>query len=141
MGLVICLLMGTFGVWFVEHKMVIPAERFDMAYYVLWLSALTFFINLLSVPYNALIIAHEQMKAFAYVSILEAALKLGTAYLLLIAPIDKLWLYALSMLFVALMVRLAYAIYCKRHFAECRSCGDLTNVCSVKCSYSRDGPL
>lgn len=120
MGLVICLLMGTFGVWFVEHKMVIPAERFDMAYYVLWLSALTFFINLLSVPYNALIIAHEQMKAFAYVSILEAALKLGTAYLLLIAPIDKLWLYALSMLFVALMVRMAYAIYCKRHFAECR---------------------
>ena len=82
MGLVIAMLLGTFGVWFVEYKMVIPAERLDVALYVLGFSTLNFFINLLSVPYNALIIAHEQMKAFAYISVVEVTLKLVVAYLL-----------------------------------------------------------
>ena len=58
MGLIICLLLGTFGVWFVEHKMVIPPARLDTTLYVLGFSTLSFFINLLSIPYNALIIAH-----------------------------------------------------------------------------------
>lgn len=120
MGLIICVLIGTFGVWFVEHKMVIPAERLTVALYVLGFSTLSFFINLLSIPYNALIIAHEQMKVFAYISIVEVVLKLLVAYLLIVAPLDKLWLYALSMVVVALIVRATYALYCKRHFAECR---------------------
>ena len=120
MGVTICLLIGTFGVWFVENKMVIPAERMDVTLYVLGFSTLSFFINLLSIPYNALIIAHEQMKAFAYISIVEVALKLAVAYLLIVAPLDKLWLYALSMVVVSLIIRFIYAVYCKRHFEECR---------------------
>lgn len=120
MGLFICLLIGTFGVWFVGNKMVIPADRLDVTFYVLWFSTLSFFINLLSIPYNALIIAHEQMKAFAYISIVEVALKLAVAYLLIVSPVDKLWLYALSMVLVSLIIRSVYAVYCKRHFAECR---------------------
>ncbi len=100
--------------------MVIPANRLDVALYVLGFSTLSFFINLLSVPYNALIIAHEQMKAFAYISIVEVTLKLVVAYLLIIFPLDKLWLYALSMVLVALVVRFMYAVYCKHLFEECR---------------------
>ena len=119
MGLIICLLLGTFGVWFVENKMVIPPARLDTTLYVLLFSTLSFFINLLSIPYNALIIAHEQMKAFAYISIVEVVLKLVVAYLLIVAPVDKLWLYALSMVVVSLIIRFIYALYCKRHFAEC----------------------
>lgn len=119
-GLFISLLIVTFGVWFVEHKLVIPDERMNTALYVLGLSALSFFFSLLTVPYNALIIAHEQMKAFAYMSILEVCLKLLVAYLLVISPIDKLWLYASSLFLVAFIMRVSYAIYCQRHFKECR---------------------
>lgn len=119
-GLVITLLIGAFGVWFVGHKMVISADRLEVALYVLGFSTLSFFINLLSIPYNALIIAHEQMKVFAYISIIEVILKLLVAYLLLVSPVDKLWLYALSMVLVALIVRFTYVAYCKHHFAECR---------------------
>lgn len=119
MGGIVCLLIGTFGLWFVEHKMVIPAGRLNVAFYVLLFSTLSFFINLLSVPYNALIIAHEQMKAFAYISIIEVILKLAVAYLLLVALSDKLLLYAFCMVLVSLIVRGIYAIYCKRHFDEC----------------------
>lgn len=120
MGLIICLLIGTFGVWFVENKMVIPSDRLNVTLYVLLFSTLSFFINLLSVPYNALIIAHEQMKAFAYISIVEVILKLLVAYLLIISPFDKLMLYAFCMVIVSLIVRSVYVIYCKHHFEECR---------------------
>ena len=119
-GLVISMLIASVGVWFLENKMVIPAERMDVAYYVLLFSALTFFINLLSVPYNALIIAHEQMKAFAYISIIEVVLQLGMAYLLTIVSSDKLLVYAFCRTAVAVIIRSIYAVYCKLHFAECR---------------------
>ena len=119
MGLLVSLLIATFGVWFVENKMVIPEERLHAAVVVLFFSTASFFINLLSVPYNALIIAHEQMKAFAYISIVEAGLNLLMAYLLIVASCDKLLLYAFCMVVVALIVRTTYALYCKRHFSEC----------------------
>ena len=81
MGLLICLLISTFGTWFVENKMVIPVDRLNVAFFVLWFSTLSFFTNLLSIPYNALILAHEQMKVFAYIGIVEVLLKLGVACL------------------------------------------------------------
>lgn len=120
MGFIICLLIGTFGVWFVEYKMVMPSARLNVTLYVLLFSTLSFFINLLSVPYNALIIAHERMKAFAYISIIEAVLKLVVAYLLSVVSSDKLMFYAFSMVVTSLIVRSVYTIYCKRHFEECR---------------------
>lgn len=120
MGMIICLLIGTFGAWFVAEKMMIPDDRLSVALYVLGFSTLSFFISLLSVPYNALIIAHEQMKAFAYISIVEVVFKLLVAYLLIVAPLDKLWLYALSMVVVSLIIRFIYVFYSKCHFKECR---------------------
>lgn len=119
MGLLICLLISTFGTWFVENKMVIPVDRLNVAFFVLWFSTLSFFTNLLSIPYNALILAHEQMKVFAYIGIVEVLLKLGVACLLVISPLDKLWLYSLSMVIVALIIRFIYVLYCKHHFEEC----------------------
>ena len=59
------------------------------------------------------------MKAFAYISVVEAILKLAVATLLLVISADKLWLYAIAMMMVALLVRSIYAVYCKRHFPEC----------------------
>lgn len=58
---------------------IIP-ERISAANIVLLCSTLTFAVNLISVPYNALIIAHEKMSAFAYVSIIEVALKFGVSF-------------------------------------------------------------
>ena len=107
------------GIWFLNARMNIPAERMEAANWVLHCSLLSFVINLISVPYNACIIAHERMKAFAYVSVLEASLKLGIVYLLLASPFDKLSTYAVLLVFVALLIRLTYGIYCKRSFEEC----------------------
>lgn len=119
LSLIIIALTEIVGVWFLNAKMQIPADRMVAANWVLQFSIITFVINLISVPYNAAIIAHEEMAAFAYISILDAIGKLGIAFLIIISPIDKLVVYAFLMCAVALIVRFAYGYYCKKHFTEC----------------------
>ena len=115
----IVLLAEAVGIWFLNVKMNIPDARMVAANWVFQFSILTFAINLISVPYNASIIAHERMSAFAYISILEALGKLAIAYLITISPMDRLIFYALLMCVVALLIRLVYGYYCKKHFEEC----------------------
>lgn len=117
-GLVV-LLAETVGFWFLNSKMFIPHERILAANYVFQFSLVTFLINLISVPYNAAIIAHEKMSAFAYISIVEAISKLSVAFLISIAPFDRLIFYAILMCVTALVIRLIYGCYCKRYFEEC----------------------
>ena len=114
------LLVETVGVWWLEHRMDIPAERMDAAHWVLQCSMGVLVVNLLAVPYNAAIIAHERMSAFAVISIGEAVLKLTVALLLYFSSYDKLVTYAVLMFGVAVLVRAAYGFYCRRHFAESR---------------------
>lgn len=116
---IIILLAETIGLWFLNVKMNIPEIRMEAANWVFQFSILTFAINLISVPYNASIIAHEKMSAFAYISILEAVGKLAIAYLIIISPMDKLIFYAILMCLVAIIIRFTYGSYCKRHFSEC----------------------
>lgn len=119
LSLVIVVLIESVGVWFLNSKMTIPGDRLAAANWVLQFSIVTFVINLVSVPYNATIIAHERMSAFAYISIFEAVGKLTVAFLIMVSPIDRLVFYAVLMCAVAVSVRLMYGRYCKKHFAEC----------------------
>lgn len=120
LGIIIVLFVEIGGVWFINYKMVIDPERLVAANWVLQFSVLTFFIKLLSVPYNAMILAYERMGFFAYISILETILNLAALYLLLVSPIDYLIAYAALLALVAFVIRLIYAVYCKREFEECR---------------------
>lgn len=119
LGLVIVLLAETIGLWFLNNKLVIPAERMYAAHWVYQLSILTFVIGLISVPYNAAIIAHERMSAFAYISIVDVVGKLLVAFSMLYSPFDRLIHYAILLAVLSLLNRLIYGIYCKRHFVEC----------------------
>lgn len=120
LAIIIFVLCELVGVWFLNNKMTIPPERMIAANWVLHFSLLTFVVNLISVPYNACIIAHEHMIAYAYISIIDAILKLGVAYMLIVSPFDKLSIYGLLLFFSALAVRIFYGIYCKKHFEECK---------------------
>ena len=117
-AIVIFILCEVFGIWFINHKMQIPPGRESAAVWVLHCSVFAFCINLISVPYNACIIAHEHMSAFAYFSLFEAIAKLGICFSIAIAPIDKLIWYALLLSALALTIRLFYSIYCRKHFDE-----------------------
>lgn len=119
LSLIVVLLVESIGIWFLNCRMIIPVNRIIAANWVLQFSLFTFVLNLVSVPYNASIIAHERMSAFAYISILEAIGKLAIAFLIICSPIDRLIFYSMLMCIVAIIIRLAYAQYCKKHFEEC----------------------
>lgn len=117
---IVIVLGVTVGNWFVSTHLNIDTERLDAAQWVLYCSLLTFCANLISLPYNACIIAHEKMSAFAHIGILDAALKLLICYLVATSPFDGLKTYASLLVIIAITIRLIYGIYCKRHFEECK---------------------
>lgn len=120
MSVIIAVLAETIGVWFLYNKMTIPDGRYSAAFWVLQCSIVVFILGLINVPFNSTIVAHEKMSAFAYISILEAVLKLVVVYLLYISPYDKLIVYAVLLMFVQAFLRLIYGLYCRKHFEECR---------------------
>ena len=115
---VIVLLGETIGLWFLYNKMQIPADRMDAAFWVLQCSIIAAVVMIISVPYNADIVAHEKMSAFAYISILEVVLKLAIVYMLLVFSFDKLVLYAFLLLAIQILIRFCYSYYCNKHFEE-----------------------
>lgn len=108
----------TVGLWFVYTHLNIPPDRFDAALWVYHLSIISAMIGVLSTPYNGLVVAHERMDAFAYISILEAVLKLVMVFILMFLPLDKLVLHAVLCLLVFVIIRVIYTSYCGRRFPE-----------------------
>ncbi|ALU28039.1 oligosaccharide flippase family protein [Myroides odoratimimus] len=111
------ILAETIGIWYVNYKLVFPENRVYAVNFVYQFSVFTFLLSIIQVPYNALIIARERMNIYAYVGILEVALKLGIVFLLVYGE-DKLILYAILTFVVALIIRLIYQIYCRKKFKE-----------------------
>lgn len=116
-GLVVLILVGG-GTWFVLNKLIIPEELKTAALWTFYISTFTVFISITQVPYTSVIIAHERMNIYAYMGIFEALAKLGVAYAISLAPIEKLVWYALLIAFVQLIVAMSYRIYCVRQYPE-----------------------
>ena len=112
----------SFGTWFLNTHMTIPEERLYAANWVFQASIISFLFGLFSVPFNASIIAHEHMSAFAYIGILDVILKFAAVCFVAYAPcpFDKLIIYAILLLLIGIGLQLIYIIYCRRHFEECR---------------------
>lgn len=117
---IITVLLETAGLWFLNNKMVIPSERMTAANWVFQFTLISFAVNLLYIPYNAAIVAHERMSVFAYISILDAVAKLLIAVLIYKNPIDRLVYYGLLILTVSLLMRFIYTWYCNNNFEECK---------------------
>lgn len=115
---ILILLFETFGLWFLNSKMNIPDGRLFAANVVYQCSIVAFVLNIIAMPYNAMIIAFERMKAFAYITLLDAALKLGISYLLYLTDQDRLIIYAILLMGVSIMNNVIYFLYCKRKFPD-----------------------
>lgn len=116
--LVIIITAETFGVWFLEHKMEIPNNRENAAYWVFQCSLLSFIIGVLANPFQAFIIAKEKMNIYAYLSILDVVLKLLVVYILTSFVYDKLKLYAVLICISTFITNIIYVIYCRNKYPE-----------------------
>lgn len=119
-SLIIVFLAETIGLWFLNNKIVIPQARIYAANWVYQFSILTFIQGMISMPYNASIVAHEKMSAFAWITIFDAIAKLLLAWLTFIAPMDKLIFYGAFIVLIAFTQQMIYTIYCVRNFEECK---------------------
>lgn len=122
-ALITIVILELVGLWLLYNQLDIPTNRLSAANIVMQFSILTTAIGIICVPYDALIVAHERMNAFAYIGIYDAFMKLVVAFLLLYANVDKLILFAFLIMCIALSKRIIYNIYTHRNFEESR------NVC------------
>ena len=93
MAVLVLVIAEPISLWFLNYKMNIPEGRMVAANWVLQFSLLSFIVNIISVPYNATIIAHEKMDVYAYMSIFDVTMKLIIVYMIYISPFDKLITY------------------------------------------------
>lgn len=112
------LLLEIGGTWFIYNKMNIPVQSQDAAFWVLQFSIAATILSLISNPYNALIIAHEKMNVFAFVSVMQAFLTCAAAFCLQYIPENRLVWYAFFIAVVAVGIRLMYQVYCRMKFPE-----------------------
>ena len=117
-ALAVILIAEPLGLWYIGNVMQLPEGRTGAALILFQFSLATFVINLVSVPFNATIIAHEKMTAFAVVGVVEGVLKLAVALLLSVAPFDKLITYGALMCAVTFIAKSLYAAYSLHHFSE-----------------------
>ena len=122
LALLVFILAESIGVWFLNNKMTIPAERLYAANWVFQASVFSFMLNLFSVPYNASIVAHERMSAFAYIGIFDVVLRLGIVLFIAFSPwdFDRLIVYSLLIVALGIINQTIYLWYCRRNFEECK---------------------
>ena len=117
-GLISFFLAESVGLWAVNYLLDIPEDRISAANTIYQFSLISFVCGIMQVPYLAAIIAYEKMNAYAYISIAEAALKLGSAYLLFVGPLDRLILYSQLLALISFLSFLSYFIYVQLNFKE-----------------------
>lgn len=119
-GLIIFLLSETIGLWFLNNKLNIPADRINAANWIFHFYNISFVLSMITIPYNSAIIAYEKMNAFAYVSIIDVILKMLIAYALIFSPIDKLVFYVFLALIQRFVITLIYRNYSSRKLPGCK---------------------
>lgn len=116
---IVFILLEVIGVYMLYYSVNIPSHSMNAAFWVLQLSILTCIVNLISIPYNALIIAHEKIDAFAVISILQVVFTFGAVYTLTWFD-NRLLVYGIMMAVVSVVIRIIYQIYCHYKFDEAR---------------------
>lgn len=117
-ALFVVFLGETVGLWYFYNKMVIPEARIEAAFWVYQLSIAATVLSITQVPYTSVLIAHENMKVYAYTGLVEAILRLLIVFMLISSPIDKLVYYAILTFFIQAALILIYRYYCIRSYEE-----------------------
>lgn len=118
-SLIIFILSETVGLWFLYNQLNIPEGRFSVSLWVFQFSIFTMLMSIMQSPYIADIIAHEDMKPFAYISVVEALLKLIMVLFIYYISFDKLVTYSILLATIQIFIFYLYYKYCKSRYREC----------------------
>lgn len=117
-AVIVLILAETIGIWFFLDKLNIPVERKDAANVVYQLSVILFVLNIIKAPYEAGLIAKENMKIYAYIGVFEVFAKLGSVFLLVTITFDKLIIYAVLFSIVSISTIVYTIVYVIKKYAD-----------------------
>jgi O-antigen/teichoic acid export membrane protein len=121
LAIVLLIILESVGLWYIYNQMVLPAERFNAALWVFQFSVISLLLLCLQIPYSAAIMAYERMDYYAYLSIFEVFAKLGVAFAIKNAQVDKLILYGFLNMIISLICFFLYFGYAKHHFKSLKA--------------------
>lgn len=117
-ALFVVALLESVGLWYLYEKMVIPSDRFEVAFWLYQFSTISAAVVIMQSPFTAAVMAYERMNTYAVISILEVILKLGFALALPYISIDRLLMYGTFYMVLSILTFLSYFIYSKKEFKE-----------------------
>ncbi|PXY42544.1 hypothetical protein DMB65_00520 [Flavobacterium cheongpyeongense] len=118
-GILLVIVIELVGIYLINNQLKINPARIDVALYILHFVVASTFITVISVPYDALINAHENMTFLAVVGVVESVLKLLIAFSLFFLTVDKLFVYGFFTMLCTIIIRVIKRIYSKRKYKEC----------------------
>lgn len=107
-----------FGIWYIQNKMVIPADRLLAAHWIFQFAMVSFVFNIIQAPYTAAVMAHERMDFYAALSVFDAIIKLAIVIILPYLNGDSLILYGLLWMLISVINWFLYFVYSKKNFVE-----------------------
>lgn len=119
-AITVVVLLETIGLWYISERLRVPVGRYDAMIWIFHFSVLSFFFTIIKTPFNSIIIAHEDMSIFAYMSIVESVMKLGIVFLLVYLPGDKLITYGVLHLGISVILAFVYVFICLSKYKECQ---------------------
>lgn len=116
-AVVLFVLLETLGLWLLLNKLNIPIETKSSALFAYQFSLAASIINIINIPYDSIIVAHEKMNVMACVQIIETILKCIVAFFIAFVE-NRLLVYAFGLMTVSMMMRLFYQVYCRKMFSQ-----------------------
>ncbi|GAB4533986.1 MAG: oligosaccharide flippase family protein [Thermodesulfovibrionia bacterium] len=120
LAMTIFVIANSAGIWFIKHYLTIPDERLDVAIWVFHFVILSFMCNVISIPFQSLLNAKENMIVIAVVGVVESVLQLAVAIIISRSSVDRLWLYAPLLTCVFFTSLIIYGVVCYAGYRECR---------------------
>lgn len=119
LSIIILIALETFGLWFVNTQLVIPADRLHATLWIYQFSIFILVCSIIQIPYTAAIFSHEDMGIYALISTIECLLKLFAAYCIVLTTSDKLIFYVAGLFVIAIIIMIMYAMIGSIRYKEC----------------------
>ena len=119
LSIFLILIFSLAGLFFFSGFLNIPEGREKAAVIIYGSLVVSTILTVMSVPYVAVLNAHENFKYYAVVGIFESILKLIVAFICIITVGDKLVIYGILMSIIPLLLIIVMRFYCHRHYEEC----------------------
>ena len=116
---IIAIILIIAGYFFFHGILNIPEERKFAAQTVYSSLIVSTMFTVMTVPYDATMNTHENMKYYAIIGIFESLLKLAAAFICVYTITDKLIIYGFLMACIPLITLTIVCVYCHRHYEEC----------------------